>query len=265
MRENQRLACGVIGVLVCLYALIAVDRFYDFREPERYWQSDLQINPHNELSMIMLADFYRGQGRLKEAEVIAKEMTAIAPEFQEGLSIYAGILVEMDRPLEAIGIAKRAIALGKPGSVSSAKIPLAGAYLKLGRTKETLETLQNVRITDYNMPVYWELFGKALEAQGDLVGALTCYQKEAISSGGRAKDGLYRLGMILAKLGRTAEAEEYFRREVRINPQSAASWNALGVILATLNKKAEASLAFKKALELKPESREYRENFERSQ
>lgn len=265
LRENQRLAWGVIGVVVCLYALSAIDRFYDFREPERYWQNDLQINPRNELSMIMLADYYRGQGRLKEAEIIAKEMTTIAPDFQEGLSIYAGILVEMDRPLEAIGIAKRAIALQRQGTVSSAKIPLAGAYLKLGRIKDTLETLQNVRITDYNMPVYWELYGKALEAQGDLIGALACYEKEATSSGGRAKDGLYRLGMVLAKLGRPAEAEVYFRRNVRINPQSASGWNALGVVLATLDKKAEASLSFKKAVELKPESREYRENFERSQ
>lgn len=261
---KRRLAWRIAGVLVFLYAVSAIYRFYDFHEPERYWRSDLRINPRNELSLIMLADYYRGQGKLKEAEIVAKEMSTIAPDFQEGLSIYAGILVELDRPLEAIAIAKRAISLEKPGSVSSAKIPLAGAYLKLGRIKDTLDTLQNVRITDHNMPIYWELYGKALEAQGDLIGALTCYQKESMSSGGRAKDGLRRLGMVLAKLGRPFEAEEYLRRDVRINPQAADGWNGLGVILATQNKTAEASQAFAKAVELKPESAEYRANFERS-
>lgn len=264
IRENRRLAWKIFGVLVCLYTIGAIYRFYDFKEPERYWRSDLRTNPRNELSMMMLADYYRGQGRLKDSEIIAKELTTIAPDFQEGLSTYAGILVELDRPLEAIAIAKQAISLEKPGSVSSAKIPLAGAYLKLGRIKDTLDTLQNVRITDHNLPIYWELYGKALEAQGDLVGALACYQKEAHSSGGRSKDGLRRLGMVLAELGRPVEAEEYLRRDVRINPQAADGWNGLGVVLATQHKTAEAKQAFAKAVELKPESVEYRANLERS-
>jgi tetratricopeptide (TPR) repeat protein len=252
------------AALVTVYAVTGVARFYEFREPERYWLSDLAINPRNELSMIMLADYYRGQGRFAEAERWGRELISVAPDFKEGHSNLAGTLVEMGRPQEAIPIARRAIELEKPGAVSSAKIPLAAAYLKLGRVEEALETLQLVRITDRNQPVYWELYGKALEAKGDLLGALACYQKEAASSGGRARDGLRRLGKVLLQLGRYAEGETHLRRDVRINSREAEGWNALGIALDLQGKNAEAREAFARAVELRPESREYRANLERS-
>lgn len=264
LADRPRVVTAVAAGLVAAYALAGIMRFYDFRSPERYWLHDMRINPRNELSLIMLVDYYRGQGRFAEAEKWGRELVAVAPDFKEGLSNFAGVLVEMGRPQEAIPVAQRAIALEKPGAVSSAKIPLAAAYIKLGRIEEALATLQVVRITDRNQPVYWELYGKVLEAQGDLIGALACYQKEADSSGGRAKDGLRRLGSVLLRLNRAAEAEGHLRRDVRINPAAADGWNLLGVALANQGKAEEAREAFTRAVALKPESREYQANLERS-
>ena len=261
---NPRRVWPLLGVLIAGYTLAGGVRFADFRSPERYWLSDLQINSRNELSMLMLVDYYRGQGRFEEAEKWGRQLIAIAPDFKEGLSNFAGVLVEMGRPREAIPVAQRAISLEQTGSVSSAKIPLAAAYLKLGRIDEALNSLQIVRITDRNQPVYWELYGKALEAKGDLIGALACYEKEAASSGGRARDGLRRLGGVLLRLNRAGEAEGYLRRDVRLNPRAADGWNALGVALATQGKTDEARAAFAEAVKLEPASVEYRANLERS-
>lgn len=255
---------GLLVGLVAAYALAGVVRFYDFREPERYWLHDLKVNPRNELSLMMLADYYRAQGKLTEAERWGREMITVAPDFKEGLSNLAGTLVEMGRPQEAITLARRAIDLEAPGAVSSANLPLAAAYIKLGRLDEAFATLQVVRITDRNQPVYWELYGKVLEARGDYLGALTCYQKEATSSGGRAKDGLRRLGSVLLRLNRAGDAEVHLRRDVRINPDAADGWNTLGVALAAQGKVAEAREAFAAAVKIKPESVEYRANLERS-
>lgn len=263
--QRLHLFRGAAGILVAVYALVGVLRFYDFREPERYWLHDLRINPQNELSLLMLADYYRGSGRMQEAEARGRELTTtVAPDFKEGLSNYAGTLVEMGRPQDAIPVAQRALALEQVGEVSSAKIPLTAAYIKLGRVEEALATLQMVRSTDRNQPVYWELYGNALEARGDYVGALACYQREAGSSGGRAKDGLRRLGKVLLQLGRHSEAEAELRRDVRIHPLAADGWNALGIALDLQGKTAEAQQAFAKAVELRPGSAEYRTNLQQS-
>lgn len=258
----RHLLCAAV---VLAYTLAGIGRAADFRTIEGLWLNDLHINPRNEISTLILADYYRAQGRAREAEDMLRDLAQHAPDFEKGLSTYAGILVENKRFDEAIKVARQAIRLEATlNGVSSARLPLASAYIELGRPEEALKMLDTVSISDRLRPVYWELRGKASEAKGDYLAALSYYQKELASSGERSPDGFRRIGRIYLQLGNLKEAETMLRRDVKINPTSAEGWNLLGVALAGGNLLAEAQGAFQQAVTLKSESAEYRANLERA-
>lgn len=258
--------CYLLCIMIVLaYALAGIGRAADFRTIEGLWLNDLRINPRNEISMLILGDSYRAQGRSEEAEKMLRDLTQHAPDFERGLSTFAGVLVENKRYDEAIKVARQAISLeASMNGVSSARLPLARVYIELGRPEEALKMLDTVSISDRLRPVYWELRGLASEAKGDYLAALTFYQKELDSSGERTQDGFRRTGRIYLQLGNLKEAEAMLRRDVKINPTSAAGWNLLGVALAGRNLLAEAQESFQQAVTLKPESTEYRANLERA-
>lgn len=259
---GRNLLCAVI---VLAYALSGVGRAADFRSIEGLWLNDLRINPRNEISTLILADYYRAQGRGQEAEAMLRDLTQVAPDFEKGLSTYAGVLVENKRYDEAIKVARQAIQLEAAlNGVSSARLPLASAYMEMGRAEEAAKMLDTVSISDSLRPVYWELRGRTSEAKGDYLAALSYYLEELECSGERSLDGFRRIGRIYLQLGNLKEAEAMLRRDVKINPTSAEGWNLLGVALAGGNFLAEAQEAFQQAVTLKPESAEYRANLERA-
>ena len=260
---RRNLLCVVI---VLAYSLTGVGRADDFRTIEGLWLNDLRINPRNEISTLILADYYRAQGRGQEAEVMLRDLTQVAPDFEKGLSTYAGVLVENKRYDEAIKVARQAIQLEEAlNGVSSARLPLASAYMEMGRPEEAAKILDTVSTSDSLRPVYWELRGRSSEAKGDYLTALSYYLKELDCSGERSLDGFRRIGRIYLQLGNSTEAETALLRDVKINPTSADGWNLLGVALAGRNLLFEAQEAFQQAVKLKPESAEYRANLERAQ
>ncbi|MDZ4185071.1 MAG: tetratricopeptide repeat protein [Desulfuromonadales bacterium] len=252
----------VMTALVGYFIVAGFVRARHFDSPETLWQRDLQLNARNELSRMFLASELIRQNRLAEAEAELKSAIAVAPNFDEALASYAWLLVQTNRPQEARDLALRAIAAMKTGT-SQAKIPLSLALTSLGRPTEALQTLQIVRPTDLNTPRYWEAYGKALEAQGDLLGALTCFQNEVNSSGERSPDVFRRLGRLSLHFGKVAAAVEALRRDVQINPKSGASWNLLGVALVQQGEKGAAEEAFARAVAIDETVREYQANLER--
>lgn len=258
----RNLLCAAV---VFAYALAGIGRAADFRTIEGLWLNDLRINPRNEISTLILADYYRAQGRGQEAEAMLRDLAQYAPDFEKGLSTFSGVLVENKRFDEAIKVARQAINLEAAlNGVSSARLPLARVYIELGRPDEALKMLDTVSISDSLRPVYWELRGLASEAKGDYLAALSYYQKELTSSGERAPDGFRRIGKIFLQIGNLKEGEAMLRRDVKIDPKSAEGWNLLGVALAGQGRMAEAQDAFSQAVKLKPESGEYRANLEKS-
>lgn len=263
--DGYRLRQVFCALVILGYGATGILRAADFRSVEGFWKNDLRINPRNELSPLMLVDHYRTEGRGEEALAILAELTRRAPDFEKALSTYAGVLVEAKRYDEAIAVAKRAIELETTmNCVSSARLPLASAYLELGRPEEALNVLQTISVADRLRPLYWELRGKAYEAKGDYLTALAHYQRELANSGERSADGFRRTGKVLLQIGNLDQAEKMLRRDVEINPESAEGWNLLGVALAGRNLFKEAQEAFQQAVTLKPDSAEYRANLDRS-
>jgi protein O-mannosyl-transferase len=262
VRRRRFVKLTVMVVLVGYFTLAGCVHTRHFATPEALWQHDLRLNPRNELSRMLLASELLRQHRLAEAEEQLKTLIAIAPDFDEALSAYARILILTNRPEEGRAMAMRAIGTLKEG-MSLAKIPLSLALTSLGRPAEALQSLQVLRPSDRLGPGYWEAYGKALEAQGDLVGALTCYQNELSANGERAADAFRRLGSLALRFGKFADAEAALRRDVQINPQSAAGWNLLGVVLARQGSVAEAEPAFLRAVTLDSTMREYQDNLDR--
>ena len=262
LRSSSLFKILVITALVGYFAAAGFVRARHFDSPEALWQRDLHLNARNELSRMFLASELIRQNRLPEAEEELKSAISVAPNFDEALASYAWLLVQTHRPQEARDLALRAIATMKTG-ISQAQIPLSLALTSLGRTAEALQELQIVRPMDLNTPRYWEAYSKALEAQGDLLGALTCAQNEVNSSGERSPDLFRRQGRLSLHFGKVADAVETLRRDVQINPKSAEGWNLLGVALVQQGEKAAAEEAFTRAVALDDRVREYQFNLDR--
>jgi len=256
-------ALAVCALILLFYTSVGVARALDFRSPEYLWKSDLRIRPDNELALLMLGDYYRAQGRLPEAEATLRRLAEIAPQFEQGLSVYAGVLVELGRGQEAIVVARRAVKLIQGGE-SLALLPMAAAYNLLGRPGEALAVLQKVPSATEKLGAYWEVRGQAFELTGDLIGALHSYKQELELGVGVRKDVYRRLGRLHLQLGDLTMAEAALRQDLQLNPEVAEGWNLLGVVLGQQHRQEEASNAFRKAVTLKPEVMEYKANMERA-
>lgn len=252
----------VCVILLISYTATGVARALDFRSPEHLWQSDLRIRPDNELALLMLGDYYRSQGRLAESEKTLHRLYEISPRFEQGLSVYAGVLVEQGKPQKAISIARQALFLVKENSL--ALLPMAAAYNLLGKPGEALSALNEVSPSTRQRRPYWEVRGRALELKGDLVGALLAYQKELEIEVGGEKDIYRRLGRLHLQLGDPSMAESALRQDLRHNPGNAEGWNLFGVALGEQQRQEEAVLAFRQAVKLKPEVEEYKANLARA-
>lgn len=262
VRRKRFVKVLVMAVLLAYFTLAGCAHSRHFSSPEALWRHDLQLNPRNELSRMLLVSELLRQKQFQAAEEQLKSLIAISPDFDEALSAYARLLILTNRPEEGRAMAMRAIGSLKEG-ISLAKIPLSLALTSLGRPDEALQALQVLRPSDRLSPGYWEAYGKALEAQGDFVGALTCYQNELSANGEKAADAFRRLGRLALRFGKFADAEAALRRDVQINPQSAAGWNLLGVVLAQQGRVAEAEPAFLRAVTLDSTTREYQDNLDR--
>jgi protein O-mannosyl-transferase len=260
--RHKTYVVSVCLILLLSYTATGVARALDFRSPEHLWQSDLRIRPDNEPALLMLGDYYRDQGRLAEAERTLRRLYDLDPRFEQGLSVYAGVLVEQGKPQEAISIARQAIALVKENSL--ALLPMAAACNLLGKPGEALSALNEVSPSSRQRWPYWAVRGRALELKGDLVGALRAYQKELEIAVGGEKDVYRRLGRLHLQLGDPAMAESALRQDLWHNPESAEGWNLFGVALGEQQRPEEAVLAFRQAVKLKPEVEEYKANLERA-
>jgi len=142
-----------------------------------------------------------------------------------------------------------------------------------------------VRVTSENYKAHNNL-GLALEAQGDLTGAVRHYSEAArarpnypkshrnlalaLGKQGQLEEALphflaatrlepgnaqthYNLGVALARLGRLDEAIGAFRKAVQIKPDYAEAHNSLGTAYATQGRLHEAATHFREALRAKPD------------
>ncbi|HJV64788.1 MAG TPA: tetratricopeptide repeat protein [Geomonas sp.] len=156
-----------------------------------------------------------GQGRLVEAEQLARKMT---------------------RRNQNSGMAWKALSVA----------------IKLqGRTAEALEPM---KIAAARLPADPEAsnnLGTTFRELGQLAEAEASYRR-AVQIKPDYAEGHYNLAILLNDLGRHQEAEAACRQAIRIRPGYVEAYNILGVTLKAMGKAEEAVASFKRALDLNP-------------
>lgn len=131
-------------------------------------------------------------------------------------------------------LARSCLALSDLACAESA----AGACLKSDRNRDKgLLVLAQIEARRGNLP-------KALEASARV---------QAGAAGALPLPGLHLLrGDVLARMGRSAEAEAEFREEIRAYPTTLPAWSSLAILYATQNRSADAHKALEDMVAASP-------------
>jgi protein O-GlcNAc transferase len=189
-------------------------------------------------------------GRFKEAETLAQEMTERFPRHGLGWGVLGAVFKQMGRNSEALALMQKATALspGDPNLHSN----LAALLLDLGRFGEAEASCRRALMLKSN-------FAEAHYNLGNILKELE-RPDEAEASYRRAlqiKPGFVEahsnLGSLFNKLGRLREAEASCRRALQIKPDFAEAHNNLGNALQSLWQLDDAIASYRRALEIKPD------------
>jgi serine/threonine-protein kinase len=153
------------------------------------------------------------------------------------------------RPGEAVGYYRAALAV-RPDS--------PGAYVNLGNALQAKGDLSGAvaafRKAIDLQPGYAMAhtnLGNALQAKGDLAGAIATSRK-AISQGVESAGIYYNLGLALYGRGDFKGAVAANRKAIALNPNFAGAYNNLGTALGDQGKPAQAIAAYRRAIALDP-------------
>jgi Tfp pilus assembly protein PilF len=179
----------------------------------------LELAPDEARYYELLALIYQAQGRLQPAEDAYR--TALQkPQAPPSILVnYSALLLQRDRPDEAITLARRALQDSRYGKPAVAYTNLGLAYFKKGLLSQAIEH-----------------FRSALENQPDL------------------PEAHYNLGLVYAALGQNEPAIRALREAIRYRPVYVEAHAQLGTTLLETGRKDEARLAFERVIALAPDS-----------
>ncbi len=103
------------------------------------------------------------------------------------------------------------------------------------------------------MPLWHMNLGLVLAAQGDASPARAQFDEAARINPALRPSVLCEAGNLLLRQGKTAEAEQQFRRALEADPNFAKAQNALGAALFGQQRTAEAEQMFRRVLETEPD------------
>jgi tetratricopeptide (TPR) repeat protein len=131
---------------------------------------------------------------------------------------------------------------------------LAECRFHLQQFNEAIQAADRAIGLDSSCAVAWTVRGNSLKAQGDLQAALASYDRaNQIEPSG---ESFFNAGLILAELGKAAEAVASFDRAIGLAPKLAPLIVARGDILQRLGKVKEAVADYRVALTLAPSDSE---------
>ena len=189
-------------------------------------------------------------GRLREAELLYRQILAEHPDHAESLHLLGVLAHQVGRSTDAVALIKRAIAIS----------PNAGFYNNLGVALSGKDQIDQ----------RFEAYRKALELQPDCAEARTNLAATLLEMG-KLNESLaeYRrslalapdnadtrcgLGNVLFHLGRFDEAVAELRVALSLRPSFYEAHNTLGNIWHARGDFAQATLAHRTALSLRPDS-----------
>ena len=238
-----------------------------------------------------LAGIHLQNGKLTEAEKEAQAALKLEPGYLPALVYLAQVYERQKRYDAALPLARQAADSDSPDRQSGLFLLVATLYVSLGKPREGLADLRNFLPRRGQESDLHSALGILLEAAGDGRGAEAEYRQalqldplaqEPIqrlfqlyrktgqldrllpalqSAVGKNPDSAFHnnfLALTLEQTGRGKEAEDYYRRALKADPEHGAALVNLGSLLAKQRRLDEAIPLFKRALARDPGSLEAR-------
>jgi tetratricopeptide (TPR) repeat protein len=218
----------------------------------------LAKNPQMSDVWAMVANGYHKLGRNGDAVEALKQADRISPGSPITLSSFATEYLEMGNLDQAKLYAERSIAVNGPAEAHEV---LASVYLQ--RKQFDAAEQEAVRAQGgYRRRRKTEvILAQVAKARGDLAGALERLDAIVRHAGEKEEGDMsnvnYLRGDILARLGRNAEAELAFKKEIDLFPNNAQAWSGLALLYASQGRSDDANKTLLHFAELSPNARTY--------
>jgi protein O-GlcNAc transferase len=187
------------------------------------------------------------QGRLEEAAGDYQRALALDPDCLAALYNRALLLLQMNRPAEALASLDSLLVRGPvPAPVHLSR---GNALAALGRQDAALAAFQEAARLNPREPLAHSNCGNTLFALGRHDEALASLERALALAPGHALTH-YNHGNVLFALARFADALASYERAVRSNPRFALGWYNCGSALLELRRYADAGVSFDRALQL---------------
>jgi tetratricopeptide (TPR) repeat protein len=198
---------------------------------------------------LMLAERYRSEGRLLEAEAICRRVLEAHPNAADAPHLLGLIAHQSGKLNEAIEHLKRAVKLAPRVALFHANL---GEMMRLaGHPKEAAAEARRALAIDPEMPAALSNLGVALYELRQYDEAARAHRRAAAAQPGFA-EAHSNLGNALHALKRFDGAIAAYRRAITLCPDYADAWSNLGTTLHHAGDFEEAMAALRRAIALAP-------------
>lgn len=235
-------AAAIVSMLV-----LTVCRNIDYQTEVGMWQSVIEISPANARAWNNLANALERTGRTDLAETAYRKSLEIGP-LPEARANYGTFLIHSDRVDEAVALLRQAVK-AEPG-FARAWSTLAVALSRAGQTDEAIAACREaIRLNPASSGAHMTL-AALCERTNDVREAEQHYREaRAIGDDPQASR---RLGRMLVKIGRSAEAVPLLEEAVRKTPADALLVSDLAFACAESGDSRRARECFARARQLDP-------------
>ena len=199
---------------------------------------------------LVLAERYRTQGRLLEAEALCRRALDASPNLPEALHLLGVIAHQNGKLGEAIQHVQRAVQVAPQVALFHAN--LGEMYRLSGRPKLAAQEARRALEISPAMPEALSNLGVALYELSDYEGAADAH-RQAVAARPDFAQAHSNLGNALHALKRFDEAIAAYRRAIELKPDFADAWANLGTTLHHAGEFDEAIAVLRRAVALAPD------------
>ncbi|HET9148875.1 MAG TPA: tetratricopeptide repeat protein [Alphaproteobacteria bacterium] len=218
-------------------------------EAERLARTRLNAAPDDAEAVQLLGGIARARGDRARAVELYSEALRLKPAFAKAHSNLGATLLEMGRVGEAIDHLSRALA-DEPDFVD-ARVNLGAALFNAGRFADAERELRAALQLAPDDTLALNTLGNALFRQGRVDEAIAAFET-ALAREPDLAMAINNLGTAWREKGEPIKAEQAFRRALSVQPDAPETWNHLGIILRDQGRYPEALAAHGRALRANP-------------
>jgi tetratricopeptide (TPR) repeat protein len=205
----------------------------------------VEIAPDDPAGHLTLAELHRGQRRYVEAEAELERVIALNPEAQEPYLTLARYHVERKAYDRAREVLQRLIE--RHPRLAQAHFLLGRLAIETDQLDEAITRLSRAVELDPDHDGAWTALGYAYEAKRQPDEAVAAY-RHAVQSNPDNPTFVERLGDLLIRLGRFAEAQSEIESLTEVAPRDARLWTKLGAVYYEQKLWDKAADAFRRAV-----------------